>query len=96
MIATTGVPRWITSQLPVEQWHAYIEDPTLADAILARLIHNSHRLALKGDSMRKQRTNPIERRPRARSSASSAVTVYRFDAKTFQEGLRHIELAKCH
>ena len=46
----------ITSQLPVEQWHAYIEDPTLADAILDRLIHNSYRLPLKGDSMRKQKT----------------------------------------
>ena len=46
----------ITSQLPVEQWHAYIEDPTLADAILDRIIHNSYRLALKGESMRKQKT----------------------------------------
>ena len=46
----------ITSQLPLEQWHAYLEDPTLADAILDRLIHNSYRLALKGDSMRKQKT----------------------------------------
>jgi DNA replication protein DnaC len=46
----------ITSQFPVEQWHAYLEDPTLADAILDRLIHNSYRLALKGDSMRKQKT----------------------------------------
>jgi DNA replication protein DnaC len=46
----------ITSQLPIEQWHAYLEDPTIADAILDRLIHNSYRLALKGDSMRKQKT----------------------------------------
>jgi DNA replication protein DnaC len=45
----------ITSQLPVEQWHAYIDEPTLADAILDRLVHNSHRLALKGGSMRKRR-----------------------------------------
>jgi DNA replication protein DnaC len=45
----------ITSQLPVEQWHNYLEDPTLADAILDRLIHNSYRLALKGDSMRKHK-----------------------------------------
>lgn len=44
----------ITSQLPVEQWHAYLGDPTLADAILDRLVHNAHRLALKGDSMRKR------------------------------------------
>jgi DNA replication protein DnaC len=46
----------ITSQLPVEQWHVYLEDPTIADAILDRLIHNSYRLALKGDSMRKHKT----------------------------------------
>ena len=45
----------ITSQIPVEQWHAYLQDPTIADAILDRLIHNSYRLALKGESMRKQK-----------------------------------------
>lgn len=43
----------VTSQLPVDQWHAYLADPTLADAILDRLVHNSYRLALKGESMRK-------------------------------------------
>ncbi|QAU22621.1 AAA family ATPase [Dyella sp. M7H15-1] len=47
----------ITSQLPVEQWHMYLGDPTLADAILDRLVHNSYRVALSGDSMRK-RTDP--------------------------------------
>jgi DNA replication protein DnaC len=46
----------ITSQLPVDQWHAYLADPTLADAILDRLVHNSYRLALSGASMRKQKT----------------------------------------
>jgi len=46
----------ITSQIPVEQWHAYLQDPTIADAILDRLIHNSYRLTLKGESMRKQKT----------------------------------------
>lgn len=45
----------ITSQLPVDQWHAYLGDRTVADAILDRLVHNSYRIALKGDSMRKQR-----------------------------------------
>jgi DNA replication protein DnaC len=45
----------ITSQLPVEQWHAYIDEPTLADAILDRLVHNSYRLNLKGGSMRKHK-----------------------------------------
>lgn len=43
----------ITSQLPVDHWHAYLNDPTLADAILDRLVHGSHRIVLKGDSMRK-------------------------------------------
>lgn len=43
----------ITSQVPVEQWHEIIGNPTLADAILDRLIHNAHRLQIKGESMRK-------------------------------------------
>ena len=43
----------ITSQLPVELWHEAIGDPTLADAILDRLVHNAYRLDLKGDSLRK-------------------------------------------
>jgi len=46
----------VTSQLPVDQWHGYLDDPTLADAILDRLVHNSYRLTLKGESMRKQKT----------------------------------------
>lgn len=43
----------ITSQLPIDQWHKAIGDATLADAILDRLLHNSHKLKLKGESMRK-------------------------------------------
>jgi IstB-like ATP binding protein len=43
----------VTSQLPVEHWHEVIGDPTLADAILDRLVHTAHRLALKGESLRK-------------------------------------------
>lgn len=43
----------VTSQMPVEKWHEYIANPTLADAILDRLIHNSHRLELDGESIRK-------------------------------------------
>jgi len=45
----------VTSQLPVDAWHAVIDEPTLADAILDRLVHNAHRLALDGPSMRKTR-----------------------------------------
>jgi len=46
----------LISQLPVDTWHAYLGEPTLADAILDRLVHHSHRipLAMHGDSMRKQ------------------------------------------
>lgn len=44
----------VTSQLPVDSWHEYIGEPTLADAILDRLVHNAHRLTLKGESMRKK------------------------------------------
>ncbi len=44
----------VTSQLPIDQWHGYLGDPTVADAILDRLIHNSYRLNLEGESMRKK------------------------------------------
>ena len=43
----------VTSQLPVEAWHEHIGEPTLADAILDRLVHNAYRIQLQGDSMRK-------------------------------------------
>jgi DNA replication protein DnaC len=45
----------ITSQLPIAQWHRAIADPTLADAILDRLVHNAHRIELQGESMRKKK-----------------------------------------
>lgn len=43
----------ITSQLPVTAWHEAIGDPTLADAILDRIVHNAHKIDMKGESMRK-------------------------------------------
>lgn len=46
----------ITSQLPLKYWHDFIGDPTLADAILDRLIHNAHKIELKGESMRKKKS----------------------------------------
>ena len=46
----------VTSQLPLEHWHEAIGDPTLADAILDRLVHNAHRLTLAGESMRRRAT----------------------------------------
>lgn len=47
----------ITSQLPVDHWHEVIDDPTMADAILDRLVHNAYRIHLKGESMRKKKNN---------------------------------------
>ncbi|WP_086134637.1 IS21-like element helper ATPase IstB [Methylocaldum sp. SAD2] len=44
----------ITSQLPIDHWHGWLNDPTLADAILDRLVHQSYRLILKGESLRKK------------------------------------------
>jgi DNA replication protein DnaC len=46
----------ITSQIPIDQWHAYLGDRTVADAILDRLVHNSYRIVLKGESMRRHKT----------------------------------------
>jgi DNA replication protein DnaC len=46
----------ITSQLPVKHWHEIIADPTLADAILDRLVHNAYKLVLDGESMRKKQS----------------------------------------
>ena len=45
----------ITSQLPVPHWHEAVGDPTLADAILDRVVHNAYKINLTGNSMRKQR-----------------------------------------
>lgn len=45
----------VAGQMPIKEWHAFINDPALADAILDRLIHSSHKLALKGESMRKRK-----------------------------------------
>lgn len=42
------------SQLPVKHWHEQIKDPTMADAILDRIVHNAHRLNITGESMRKK------------------------------------------
>jgi DNA replication protein DnaC len=44
----------ITSQIPVDRWHDLIGEPTLADAILDRIVHNAHRLQLRGESLRKK------------------------------------------
>jgi DNA replication protein DnaC len=54
----------ITSQLPVKAWHTYLDDPTLADAILDRVVHSSHKIELKGRSLRDQsKPAPAEANP---------------------------------
>jgi len=44
----------LTSQLPINAWHEYLNDPTVADALLDRLLNGAHRLELKGESLRKK------------------------------------------
>lgn len=44
----------ITSQLPVTKWHEYLGEPTIADAILDRIVHGAHKITLKGESMRRR------------------------------------------
>jgi DNA replication protein DnaC len=46
----------VTSQLPVKHWHDILAEPTLADAILDRLVHNAYKIELKGESMRKNKS----------------------------------------
>ena len=50
-----GSSTLITSQVPVDRWHDLIGDPTLADAILDRIIHSAHRIQLRGDSLRRKK-----------------------------------------
>ena len=50
----------ITSQVPVNKWYDIIGEQTIADAILDRIVHNAHRLELKGESLRKKRGVEIE------------------------------------
>src|SRR5207247_9873795 len=53
-VAITGHRTVLTSQRPPAPWHEHIGDATLADAICDRLLHNAHRLVLKGPSRRKE------------------------------------------
>lgn len=48
----------VTSQLPVAKWHEWIGDPTVADAILDRVVHNAYKLELRGNSRRKEKATP--------------------------------------
>jgi DNA replication protein DnaC len=49
-----------TSQIPVDNWHGALGDPTLADAILDRLVHNTYRINMNGESMRKLKISLTE------------------------------------
>ncbi len=55
----------ITSQLPVDTWHDIIGEPTLADAILDRIVHNAHRLELDGESIRKTKLANVKKEEQA-------------------------------
>ena len=50
----------VTSQVPVDHWYDMIGNPTIADAILDRLVHNAYRIELSGESLRKQRQTPAD------------------------------------
>jgi len=52
---------FITSQYPVAKWHDRIGEPTAADAILDWIVHNAHKILLKGESMRKTKANLTDR-----------------------------------
>ena len=56
----------ITSQIPVKNWHDVIGDSTIADAILDRIVHNSYRIELDGESMRKKDTKVEETKGRVK------------------------------
>jgi DNA replication protein DnaC len=67
----------ICSQLPVDTWHAYLGEPTLADAILDRIVHHSHRIELKtkGESLRESlplNGPPPDTKPRSSKLATAA------------------------
>ncbi len=64
----------IASQLPVDHWHAYIANPTLADAILDRVVHNAYRIQLRGESMRKRQAISQGETPHPALSSKSTVT----------------------
>jgi len=55
----------VTSQVPLDRWYEIIANPTLADAILDRLVHNAYRIELSGESMRKQRAPALPKTSQA-------------------------------
>jgi DNA replication protein DnaC len=53
----------VTSQLPVDRWYEIIGNPTIADAVLDRLLHNAYRIELAGESLRKRRSSELQTMP---------------------------------
>ena len=62
----------VTSQVPVEHWYDMIGNPTIADAILDRLVHSAYRIELTGESMRKQRSMTVPQQPKLDRQAASS------------------------
>ena len=81
----------ITSQLPVDRWHEIIGDPTYADAILDRLVHNAHRIELAGESMRRTRAKQTRRLDQTPSPVTQIHRPARLAtrAASFRYGGRH-------
>ena len=50
----------ISSQVPIDHWHQLIGDPTIADAVLDRVVHISHKITLKGESRRKGKAKDLQ------------------------------------
>lgn len=72
----------ITSQLPVEHWHETIPNPTIADAILDRLVHSAHRLQLDGPSMRRLKAALVSTEPHAAETSATSDSHQRDASKT--------------
>ena len=66
----TNTSTIVTSQLPVNRWHEGLGDPTIADAILDRLLERAHRIELVGESRRRTKATPTAKRPRATPDVS--------------------------
>lgn len=56
----------VAGQLPIKAWHKYIGEPTIADAVLDRLVHNAHRIELDGESLRKSRSDLTKEEPQGK------------------------------
>ena len=63
----------VASQLPIDKWHAKIGDPTIADAILDRLLHGAHRIELRGDSLRRPQNSDAPSAAETNAAARSRI-----------------------